>query len=76
MVKVRFDMKKTRIANPLRAAAAMMLLVALGCMIPSSGTAPAGGNGLEGAGTTPVARGMLIPARMRLMVRYSPSRTA
>ncbi len=69
-------MKKTRIANPLRAALAMMLIVALGSMVPSSGIAAAGDAGHEGAGATPLARGMLIPARMRLMVRYSPSRTA
>ena len=76
MLKVRFDMKKTRNNNPLRAAAAMMLIVALGSLTLPSRTAAGGNPGREGAGATPVARGMLIPARMRLMVRYNPSRTA
>lgn len=77
MVKVRIDMKKTRTNNPLRALAAMMLLAALGFALPASTPAANGGEGSTGVGANPtVARGMLIPARMRLIVRYSPMRSA
>lgn len=67
-------MTKTRHTNPLRATAAMLVLAALAFTLPASGKTQAKN---EGTSVNPtVARGMLIPARMRLIVRYSPSRAA
>lgn len=64
-----------RHATTLRAAAAILLLVALGSVLPASGNASAARDARENAGGAPMAR-MLIPARMRMIVRFSPSRTA
>lgn len=62
----------------LRAAAAVFVLAALGFSGTPDlrGEAGPASRGAHQAGQTPVARGMLIPARIRLMVRFNPSRTA
>lgn len=60
----------------LRAAAAVVVLAALGFSAPSAGTQKSTDDTARETGSSPVARGMLIPARMRLMVRFFPSRTA
>ncbi len=67
----------TRHGN-LRAAAALALLAALGFWAPPAGIKPAREPGTQQppSASSPVARGMLIPARIRLMVRFNPSRTA
>lgn len=59
----------------LRAGAVVAFAVAA-CLIPSSAGTPASVESGETANGTPVARGMLIPARLRLIVRFKPSQSA
>ncbi|MFM9957556.1 MAG: hypothetical protein ACKVZJ_05745 [Phycisphaerales bacterium] len=60
----------------LRAAATVVVMAALGFLAPAVSEPTQAKNDTPGVGTSPVARGMLIPARMRMMVRFNPSRTA